>query len=149
MKKEQPPTSDSYSLSNRIKRIFSKIIRLLFNPRLLLCFGIAWLITNGWAYIALGVSIFYDIVWLGAVASVYLSALWFPLTPEKIITVIIAIWLLNRLFPNDQKTLAVLRDELTKIKNITRRRKQQQEPQSTIDDEQECPKDQQNDQKND
>jgi len=44
-----------------------------------------------------------------AVGSGYLALIWLPLTPEKLITLAIAILLLRRLFPNDQKTLAVLR----------------------------------------
>ena len=39
-------------------RFFRFLRKLILNPRFLLCFGIAWIITNGWCYIgaALGVS---------------------------------------------------------------------------------------------
>lgn len=89
------------------------ILEFCLNPRLLLCFGLAWLITNGWSYIALGLSFWLDLKWLGIIASTYLTALWIPFTPEKIITVIISIFLLKLLFPNDKKTL----EKLYKIKN--------------------------------
>lgn len=87
-----------------------KIIGFIANPKLLLCFGIGWMITNGWSYIFLGVGAFYGIEWMTAVAGVYLAFLWVPGTPEKILTVVIAIGLLRLLFPNDEKTLGVLRD---------------------------------------
>ena len=85
-----------------------KAISFLLNPRLLLCFGIAWFFTNGWSYVAVLVGTWLKLNWLVAVGSAYLALLWFPFTPEKIFTVVIAIWLLKLLFPNDKNTLAVL-----------------------------------------
>ena len=85
-----------------------KAISFLLNPRLLLCFGIAWFFTNGWSYLAVLVGTWLKLHWLIAVGSAYLAILWFPFTPEKILTVIFAIWLLKLLFPNDKNTLAVL-----------------------------------------
>lgn len=82
---------------------------MLLNPRYLLCNGIAWCITNGWAYAAAAISLYFEITWLAALSTGYLTLIWAPFTPEKILTTAIAIWLLRRLFPNDQKTLAVLK----------------------------------------
>lgn len=98
-----------------MKEKIKKIIQFVANPRLLLCFGLAWLITNGWAYILLGVGTYYGIGWMMAVASSYLAFLWLPVSPEKIITVAIAMVLLRFLFPNDPKTLAVLKQMEDKI----------------------------------
>jgi len=92
-----------------MKEKLKKVVSFILNPRLLLCFGIAWMITNGWSYVALGLGSFYGIEWLAAVATAYLAFLWIPMTPEKIITVIIAIWLLRLLFPKDEKTLKILK----------------------------------------
>lgn len=112
------------NLKTKIKYWVKTIIQFILNPRLLLCFGIAWIITNGWAYITTAIAVWLKIEWLGTVAGAYLAALWIPFTPEKIITVIIAIFLLKLLFPNDKKTLEKLhnmkekaRQELKKIKN--------------------------------
>ena len=115
------------SLWNKLRAGALTLVKLIFNPRLLLCFGIAWLITNGWSYIMLGIGSFVGIKWMVAVSSTYLTLLWLPFTPEKIITVIIAIWLLTRLFPKDEKTLAVLREELQKAKNAVKRRKKKKQ----------------------
>lgn len=93
-----------------------KAVQFCLNPRFLLCFCIAWLITNGWSYILLGIGTVFQIGWMIAVASAYLAFIWFPCTPEKIITIGIAIALLRRLFPNDQNTLGVLKDLLRKAK---------------------------------
>ena len=88
----------------------------LLNPRLLLCFGIGWMITNGWSYILLGLGILLNIQWMIAVGTGYLAILWFPFSPEKIITIAIAMWLMKVLFPNDTKTLGVLKEMDAKLK---------------------------------
>lgn len=97
-----------------------KLLQFLLNPRFLLCFGLGWMITNGWSYIMLGFGSFYDIGWMKAVAGAYLTMLWLPISPEKIITVAIAIGLLKLLFPHDEKTLAVLHNMRIKAKEALR-----------------------------
>ena len=99
-------------MKSKLKRIWS----FLANPRLLLCFGIAWIITNGWAYIMLALGIWLHVTWMEAVAGAYLAFLWLPFTAEKIVTVAITIFLLRILFPKDEKTLGLLRDILAKLK---------------------------------
>lgn len=93
----------------KLKLSLKKLLQLVFNPHFLLCFGIAWFVTNGWAYLAMGVGTLFQIGWLMAFAGAYLALLWIPFTPEKIITVAVAILLLRKLFPNDEKTLGQLR----------------------------------------
>lgn len=100
-----------------------KIAQFLFNPSLLLCLGIAWLITNGWSYILFAIGTYFQIGWMIAVASAYLAFLWLPISPEKIATVAIAIALLRFLFPKDEKTLAVLSRMLKKAKDAVKRKK--------------------------
>lgn len=87
-----------------------RILKLFLNPRLLLCFGLAWLITNGWAYILLGIGIWLNVAWMTALATTYLAIIWFPMTPEKIITVTLSFMLLQFIFPRDEKTLGALRE---------------------------------------
>lgn len=101
------------------------IAQFIFNPHFLLCFGIAWVITNGWSYILLGIGTYFDIGWMMAVASAYLAFLWLPISPEKIVTVAIAIALLRRLFPNDKKTLGILRELYAKAKTKKKQRKEE------------------------
>lgn len=93
-----------------MKEKLKKVILFILNPRLLLCLGIGWMITNGWSYVALGLGSFYNIEWLTAIATAYLAFLWVPMTPEKVVTVVIAIWLLRLLFPRDEKTLKILKN---------------------------------------
>lgn len=102
-------------MKEKIITITKKVIQFILNPRLLLCFGLAWIITNGWSYIMLAAGMYFDIGWMIAVATAYLTFLWIPVTPEKIITVAISIFLLKVLFPNDQRTLAVLIDMKNKV----------------------------------
>ena len=111
-------------LKSKIKYWIKWLVEFLLNPRFLLCFGLGWMITNGWAYIATGLGLWLDIDWLFGIGAAYLTALWIPFTPEKIITVIIAIFFLRLFFPNDQKTLQKLYDMKEKIKSAAKRHKQ-------------------------
>ena len=112
------------NLKQKIKYWLKTALQFCLNPRLLLCLGLAWLITNGWAYIATVIAVWLKIDWLAAVAGAYLAALWIPFTPEKIITVIIAIFLLKLLFPNDKKTLEKLHNLKESIKTKAKKRKE-------------------------
>ena len=112
---EKPPSKGSGKLR--------KILRFLANPRLLLCIAIAWLITNGWSYILFGLGTYFNISWMTTVAGAYIAFLWLPVSPEKIVTFAISLVLLRLLFPNDQRTLAVLKNLLEKAKSALRDRK--------------------------
>lgn len=90
--------------------------RILLNPRLLLCLFIAWMITNGWSYILFALGMMLKINWMRIVGGAYMSFLWLPFTPEKLVTAIIAITLLRLLYPHDQQTLGVLRAKLARFR---------------------------------
>lgn len=106
-----------------MKKKLKTILFFITNPKLLLCLAIAWLITNGWAYILLGIGTFFKIKWMVAIASGYLAFLWLPVSPEKILTVIIAMVLLRLFFPNDAKTLAVIKNMYVRTKSKFKNRK--------------------------
>jgi hypothetical protein len=74
------------------------------------------MITNGWSYILLILGTWLKIGWMVGVSGAYLTFLWLPISPEKIITITIAMWLMKVLFPNDTKTLGVLREMYAKLK---------------------------------
>ena len=92
--------------------------RFLLNPRLLLCLVIAWMITNGWSYVMFGLGMLMKIHWMRVVGGAYMSFLWLPFTPEKLVTVLLSIGLMRLLYPRDRRTLGVLR---RKLKQISRR----------------------------
>ena len=106
-----------------VKQLVRKVIQFLLNPRFLLCFGVGWLITNGWSYLMMAAGTYFGIPWMITVSGAYLAFLWVPFSPEKLVTVTIAIWLLNRLFPNDTKTLAVLKTIKQKVLDEIQARK--------------------------
>ena len=89
--------------------------RFLLNPRLLLCLVIAWMITNGWSYVMFGLGMLMKIHWMRVVGGAYMSFLWLPFTPEKLVTVMLAIGLMRLLYPRDRRTLGVLRRKLKQI----------------------------------
>lgn len=108
----------------KLRQNLKKTLQFIANPRLILCFMIGWLITNGWSYIMFGFGTYYEIEWMIAVAGAYLAFLWLPISPEKLVTIAIAVALLRWLFPGDQKTLAVLRGWYDKAKNAVRTRRE-------------------------
>lgn len=114
---------------DKLKKNLKKTVQFIANPRLILCWLIAWVITNGWSYILFGLGTYYEIEWMIAVSGAYLAFLWLPISPEKLVTCAIAIALLRWLFPGDQKTLAVLRGWYEKAKNavIARRERKAEE----------------------
>ena len=114
---------DKNPVIEKAKATAKKALGFIFNPHLLLCFGIAWFITNGWSYAMLGIGTLFRIKWMIGVAGAYLAALWLPFTPEKLLTVAIAMSLLRLIFPDDRKTLAVLREmrEKHKIKKAEKK----------------------------
>lgn len=99
-----------------MKEKIKKLISFLLNPRLIFCLLVSWFITNGWSYVMFGIGSYYDIGWMVAVGGAYLAFLWLPFTPEKVVTVTIAILMLERFFPKDEKTLAVLHEFYNKLK---------------------------------
>ncbi len=110
-----------------MKSKLRKLLRFLGNPRLLLCFGIAWIITNGWSYILLGIGTYYEVAWMVAVAGAYLTFLWLPISPEKIVTALIAMGLLRWIFPRDEKTLGVLRELYGKYRSRHKEKRKKNE----------------------
>jgi len=99
-------------MKERIKRI----IRFIANPRLILCLGLAWMVTNGWSYVMLGLGTVFQSKWMLAVSGSYLAFLWLPISPEKIVTVALAMLFLRLWFPNDEHTLGKLRELYYKLK---------------------------------
>ena len=108
-----------------------KIIKIwlkrLLNWRFLICFGIAWMITNGWAYIFISLGAILKIDWMRNIGVGYMALLWMPWTPEKLITIPIAIWLLKKIFPKNYELIAELEKELSELKkknpSVRRRKK--------------------------
>ena len=111
-------------MKGKLKAWLKKAVQFILNPRLLLCFGIGWMITNGWSYVLMGLGTWLNIPWMIGVSGTYLAFLWFPFSPEKLLTVAIAIFLLRWLFPDDQKTLAVLIEMKEKVKAAVKKRKE-------------------------
>ena len=112
-------------MKEKLKRILKKAMSFLLNPRLLFCVAIAWMITNGWSYLMFGFGTYFGVGWMTAVSSAYLAFLWLPISPEKIVTFAIAIGLLRLLFPQDKRTLAVLKELHEKAKAVFRKKKAQ------------------------
>ena len=89
-------------LKTRICKTLKKWLLVILNPKLLLCLFIAWMITNGGSYFFTALGTALDITWMTVAGTAYMGLLWVPFTPEKILTVVIAIFLMRLLFPRRQ-----------------------------------------------
>ena len=111
-------------MKEKLKAVFRTAVGFVLNPRLLLCFGIGWLITNGWSYLLMALGTWLGNEWMIGVAGAYLAFLWLPISPEKLLTLTIAIFLLKKLFPNDEKTLGILKQAYASVKEAFRKKKE-------------------------
>lgn len=75
-------------------QLYKHKIKPYLKPTLLVSFLLAWFITNGWSYLL----IIIGKGWLRAVAITYAGILWLPFTPEKLITIPLALWLQKIIF---------------------------------------------------
>lgn len=80
---ETDHAQDKEQRKRELREKAKKVFRFLTNPRLLLCIAIAWMITNGWSYVLLGLGHHLHIHWMVAVAGTYIAFLWLPVSPEK------------------------------------------------------------------
>ena len=83
-------------------------LRPFANWRFLVSYSIPFMITNGWAWI--GVFLFgmgYR-NWFTIASTSWMAFLWAPFTPEKLVTVPVAIWIHTKLFKRDPKTRVML-----------------------------------------
>lgn len=99
-------------------------LKRLCNWRFLVCFLIAWMITNGWAYFFIGFGTFCNIGWMLAIGSTYMAFLWMPFTPEKLITIPIALFLLKILFPKQKELHKKMQEENEKLKKEEQEKKE-------------------------
>jgi hypothetical protein len=90
---------------------------------LLICLLIAWMITNGWAYILMGLGYLFSWSWAKGIGTTYLAFLWMPFTPEKLITLPLAIFLQHLLFPKDRVIARYLKLKLYQIKKKLKKKK--------------------------
>ncbi|MGM9859009.1 MAG: hypothetical protein ACI311_07195 [Bacilli bacterium] len=93
-----------------------KYLRPFLNLRFLLCFSISWMITNGWAYIFIIIGTKFEISWMAYVGTSYIAILWLPITPEKLITIPLAMVFQKVFFKKDEKTKKILNEMSLELK---------------------------------
>ncbi len=121
MENKEPQTVQKKTFKERIKAFFKKQwVQALLNPHFLISIGIAWFITNGWSYLALSLGTYFKINWLRNIGAVWLGILWMPGTPEKLFTFAVAMGILRLLFPDDTRTLAMVRRKRKQLSERTK-----------------------------
>lgn len=69
-------------------------VKHYLKPSIIVSFGIAWFITNGWAYtfLIIGTPV------MRKIALSYIAFLWLPISPEKIVTIPLGLFIQKILF---------------------------------------------------
>ena len=116
-----------------MKKIWNKIIIYLkpfLDWKFLVSYLIPFSLVNGWAWVGTFLLPIIGSNWFTIAASTWLAILWMPWTPEKLVTIPMAIWIHHLLFKNDKKTkikMQKMYDEAKKdfntIKNKFKRHK--------------------------
>lgn len=103
-----------------IVRVIGKIVNFIKDWRNFLAFVIAWMITNGWSYAFLIIGAILKINWMKYVGGVYLAFLWLPFTPEKLITIPLAVFIKKSFLSkrkNDKHIYKSYRGQHEKLRN--------------------------------
>lgn len=116
-----------------MKKIWTKIkiyLRPFLDWKFLVSYLIPFSLINGWAWVGTFLLPIIGSNWFTIAASTWLAILWMPWTPEKLVTIPMAIWIHHLLFKNDKKTkikMQKMYDEAKKdfntIKNKFKRHK--------------------------
>lgn len=97
-----------------------KYLRPFTNWRFLISFGLAWIITNGIWYVFAFIPMNLP-DWLVWFSVSYIAFLYLPFTPEKLITIPMAIFFQTQLFKSDAKTKKQLDDMYAQAKSDWRK----------------------------
>ena len=90
-------------------------LRPFLSWKFLLCFFLAWFVTNGWSYAFIIIGLLCDIDWMFDVGAGFQAFLWMPFTPEKLVTIPMAMWFNFKIF-KDEKTTTMLANMLSQAK---------------------------------
>ena len=82
----------------QINAFFKRIWAFLRDWRNALCFGIAWIITNGWGWFFLIAGPIFGAKWMTRIGGAYIAFLWLPMVNEKVVTVALAVLIKKTLF---------------------------------------------------
>lgn len=87
---------------SKIKIKLKQIIKFFADWRMAICFILAWMITNGWAYLFIAFGSLFEIKWMLGIGTGYIAILWLPCTPEKLITIPLSVAIKKLLFKKEK-----------------------------------------------
>ena len=86
---------------SKIKIKLKQMIKFFADWRMAISFILAWMITNGWAYLFIAFGSLFEIKWMLGIGTGYIAILWLPCTPEKLITIPLAVWIKKLIFKKE------------------------------------------------
>ena len=82
-----------------MKRLWTKIktyISPFLNWRILVIYVPIWFIMSGWTYLFIYLGTRHHISWMLAAGTFWATILWLPITPEKLLTIPLTLWIYIR-----------------------------------------------------
>ena len=82
-----------------MKRLWTKIktyIAPFLNWRILVIYVPIWFLMSGWTYLFIYLGTRHHISWMLAAGTFWATLLWLPITPEKLITIPLTLWIYIR-----------------------------------------------------
>ena len=90
-----------HKLFNKIKTYISPFL----NWRILVIYVPIWFIMSGWTYLFIFLGTRYKISWMLAAGTFWATILWLPITPEKLLTIPLTMWIYIR-WRNKEDTIS-------------------------------------------
>lgn len=88
-----------------LRAFLAPIWKAIKDYKTFISFLLAWMITNGWSYILIGMGIVLHINWMWRIGTGYLAFLWLPCTPEKVITIPLAVVIRRSIFKDKEELI--------------------------------------------
>ena len=79
-----------------MKRLLTKIktyVAPFLNWRILIIYVPIWFIMSGWTYLFIYLGTCHHVGWMLAAGTFWATILWLPITPEKLITIPLTLWI--------------------------------------------------------
>ena len=91
-----------HKLFNKIKTYISPFL----NWRILIIYLPIWFLMSGWTYLFIYLGTKHHISWMLASGTFWATVLWLPITPEKLITIPLTLFIYMRVFGHGNKDTA-------------------------------------------
>lgn len=107
MRPRTPFWLQDLNMINKIKTYISPFV----DWRILIIYLPIWFLASGWTYVFIALGTHFQISWMLAAGSLWATILWLPITPEKLITIPLTLYIYVKLFGRGNEKLERMLNE--------------------------------------